>query len=111
MYFVLTLQEQRLAVVQLEAHLLSQLTTLTKEYQGLMTHDQEQQKVVREYKQKLDKKQKGLYNELKMHSANKLCKSCMYANMATCIKRTTLFPSSFKAMAWGLVNKIYTEPW
>ncbi|XP_071792733.1 uncharacterized protein [Asterias amurensis] len=54
------LKEQRLAAVQLEAHLLSQLTTLTKEYQGLMTHDQEQQKIVREYKQKLDKKQKDL---------------------------------------------------
>ena len=105
------MQEQRLAAVQLEAHLLSQLTTLTKEYQGLMAHDQEQQKVVREYKQKLDKKQKGLYNELKMRSANKLCKCCMYAYKATCKKGTTLFPSSFKAMAWDLVNKIYTEPW
>ena len=67
---MLIFQEQRLSAVQLEAHLLSQLTTLTKEYQNLMTHDQEQQKLVKNFKEQLDKKQKGLvpnYAFLELH--------------------------------------------
>ncbi|XP_022097693.1 uncharacterized protein LOC110983078 isoform X2 [Acanthaster planci] len=58
------MKERRLTSVQLEAHLFSQLTTLTQEYQNLMAHDQEHKQLSKELKLQLDRKQKELEEAL-----------------------------------------------